>query len=226
MPSYEMLKKSNLWQDIPHISPYVLSQDKRYVDLYNEPLSITDESYLHSELYPEQYAGRFNAKVVLLGKCPGFSPEDESVHKGKTYKNLWEANISQTINDYPLFFLHPAMQKSPCYRWWYKKLKALIDHTSVEAVANEVLEVQLFPYHCKKLRIIKASKAIPSRGFANKLVSSAIQRDALIIVMESERLWKEHVPALRTYSTVYTVNSVRSGAVSPGNLPNVFHKNC
>jgi hypothetical protein len=37
--------------------------------------------------------------------------------------------------------------------------------------------------------------------------------------MESEKLWKEHVPELHKYPNVFTVNSTRSGAVSPGNLP-------
>lgn len=218
------LEKYNPWKKIPKTSPLVLPGDKQYVDTYNELLNINEENYLHTELYPEQYAGKFEAKVVLLGKCPGFSPEDAPIHHSEAYKNLWQGNISQAINDYPLFFLHPAIQNSPGYRWWYKKLKSLIKRTSIEAVANEVLEVQLFPYHCKKLRIIKASKSIPSREFAGKLVSNAIRRSALIIVMESERLWKEHVPELNTYPNIFTVNSVRSGTISPGNLPSVFEK--
>jgi len=114
------------------------------------------------------------------------------------------------------------MEGSPGYKWWYKKLKPLIEHTSIEIVAKKVLEIQLFPYHCKKLRIIQSSKAIPSRMFARNLVSNAIQRGALIIIMESETLWKEHVPALNTYTNFFTVNSVRSGTISPGNLPKVF----
>ncbi|BDD87020.1 hypothetical protein [Desulfofustis limnaeus] len=214
-----LLKELNPWKEIPVSAPFVLPHDKMHVDRYNEQLSISNESYLHSELYPEQYAGKFGAEIVLLGKCPGYSPDDASFHSGNTYKKLWKGNVSQSIEDYPLFLLHHELKNAPCFNWWYKKLKSLIEYSSLRIVAKKILEIQLFPYHCKKLRLNKSSKTIPSRGFAGKLVTYAVQRNALIIIMESEKLWKEHVPELHKYPNVFTVNSTRSGAVSPGNLP-------
>ena len=54
-----LLKELNPWKEIPVSAPFVLPQDRIYINRYNENLSISDESYLHSELYPEQYAGKF-----------------------------------------------------------------------------------------------------------------------------------------------------------------------
>lgn len=221
MTNKENLNELNPWRNLPLSPPYVLPEDRQYVEDYNA-LCTQDDNLFHAEIYPEQYAGRFDSKVVFLGKCPGFSPEDASVHRSLSYQKLWKDNIAQTIHDYPLFFLHPDIQDSPCYRWWYSKLKPLIEETSIELVAKEILEIQLFPYHCRMLKLNNSSKSLPSIKFAVKLASSVMQRGAVIIAMQSKALWEEYLPALQSYPYFYNVNSPLSGVVSRRNLPDGF----
>lgn len=221
----EILFEMNPWISILNgplnSGPFVAADDREFVEDYNR--EVKPENRFHVDLFPEQYAGNFEAPVVLLGKCPGFKPGDAKVHASDIYKNLWRKNVTQENIDYPLFFLHPKIEGTPCEIYWYRKLKPLIERTSRELVAKHVLEVQLYPYHCGDLKENEFSKSFPSRKFANEIVNFAVERGAIIIAMMKKNDWGRFVPSLGSYNNFHAVNNPRSASVSPKNLPGIFN---
>jgi hypothetical protein len=47
----------------------------------------------------------------------------------------------------------------------------------------------------------------------------AIERDAIVIIMRSMKVWYNLVPSLRTYKNLIIMNNPQQTYFSPGNLP-------
>ncbi len=205
----------NPWPKLTDNAPFVLPGDREWVERHNQ--SVSEEFRYHTELYPEPYAGRLDAPVVVLALNPGYSPSDADVHAGRAYQKLWRENAAQTIRDYPLFLIHPDLHHAPCFKWWTAKLRYLIDLFDLQTVARNVLEVQLYPYHSKAFRRRKGR--LPSQDFAAAVVRKAMEKNAVIIFMRSRRIWEEYVPELARYPNLLSLRNPRNPTFSEKNLP-------
>jgi len=207
----------NPWPQLPDRAPFVLDADRQWIDQHNQ--SVSEEFHYHTELYPEPYAGRLDAPVVLLALNPGFSPGDAQVHASRTYQKLWWGNAEQTITDYPLFLIHPDLRHAPCFKWWTAKLRYLIDLFGLATVARNILELQLYPYHSRAFR--RRRGRLPSQDFTVDVVRRAMERNSVIILMRSRRIWEEYVPELASYPHLLTVRNPRNPTFSEKNLPGI-----
>jgi hypothetical protein len=208
---------TNPWLDLPRRSPFVLPLDRDFVEEHNR--KVAENFRYHTELYPEPFAGRLDAPVVVLALNPGFDPGDQAVHGSAVYQELWCRNMEQTLDDYPLFLIHEKLRHAPCFRWWTAKLRYLIDIFGLAGVARSVLEVQLFPYHSREFRRRKG--VIPSQEFAVRVVRRAMANDAVIILMRSRKIWEEYVPELASYGRLLQVRNPRNPTFSEKNLPGI-----
>jgi hypothetical protein len=223
MPSGHEVRKMtqtrliNPWKNLPESGPFVLQQDRSTVESHNE--AVTDNYRYHLELYPEPYAGRINAEVVVLALNPGLSQDDLVIHNSEAYQNLWQGNINQSIDDYPLFLIHPNLSHAPCFKWWSAKLRYLINIFGLQKVARSILEIQLFPYHSKEFKRRKGM--LPSQSFAVQLVRRAMSNGSVIVLMRSRAIWEEYIPELRDYNRLLQIRNPRNPTFSEKNLPEI-----
>jgi hypothetical protein len=109
----------------------------------------------------------------------------------------------------------------PGFLWWEPKLRWLVEQTSRELVANKLLCVEFFPYHSK--RYSRFCPKLKSQEYTFALVMSAIDRNALIVLMRSQKIWFEAVPKLKDYTHLIKINSVQNPCFSPHNFRDKNH---
>lgn len=206
----------NPWGKIPETPPFVLPEDKSSLESYNN--SPNNESCrFELNIYPEPYAGRIDANVLILARNPALKQENYEEHRNESYKALWRANVAQTEKEYPLFYLHPNLKDFRCQEWRVEKIGSLIEELGMEAVAQSVLEVQWFPYHRNSCKRVFPDCKNTSQKFAFHLVEAAMKRGAIIVVQYGEH-WRRTHPELFDYKHMIKLKSKINGKVTPGNI--------
>ncbi len=211
----------NPWERLPQQEPFVLPEDAAEVAEFNE--SAPEKFALHLELLPEPFLGRRDAPVVLLNANPGYSPAGIRVHRDPRFaanlrRNLFHCHLPQ---EYPFYLLDPSCP-SRGRTWWERVLRRLIEEVGRETVARGVLCVEYLAYHSRRFQHRKL--CLPSQQYSFSLVRDAIRREAVIVVMRTERLWLAAVPELASYQRLYRVTNPRAPAISPGNCPDGFRE--
>ena len=126
---------------------------------------------------------------------PGFSP-NAIRHETHEFFTLSRNNLRHDGGEYPFYLLTPSLDV-PGRAWWEQKLSRLIQAKGLKAVAHSLLCVEYFPYH--STRFAHAKLRVPSQQYSFGLVRSAMARNAAIVVLRSEKLWRAAVPELDTY---------------------------
>jgi hypothetical protein len=132
---------------------------------------------------------------------------------------IWR-NLRHETSEYPFYFLDPQFRDTGGAAWWLKKLRVLIEDTSLESVAQGLFCVELFGYHSINYRPIPKRirrEPLPSQEYGFHLVRQAIEKGAEIVIMRSKKVWLESVPELVNYP-VHTLRNPQNPAMSPGNL--------
>ena len=207
----------NPWQKLPKNEPFVLPDDQAIVDEFNH--ATTDDFKLHLELLPEPFLGRPDAPVVLLNLNPGYKKEDYERHQNPDFKARSRGNLIHSPLAYPFFLLDPDLSTSG---YWKRKLGRLTESVGLDVVARNVLCVEYFPYHSKSFRHRRLQ--LPSQQYGFGLVRQAIDRQATVLLLRSERIWHKAVPELASYPQVYKLNSVQNATVSAKNCPDGFKR--
>lgn len=206
----------NPWVDLPNRSPFVLPQDTALIDQFNS--NAAERLHIHLDILPEPYLGNPDAPVVLLGLNPGFNVKDPEWHGKPRFRKLSRANLLHKRAEYPFYLLDPAIDRTP---WWDRKLRRLIEEVGcAKTVAQNVLCVELFPYHSKKFK--HAKLCVPSQQYSFALVRRAIDRGAVILQLRGDRPWLSNIPELENYPSLYRPCSVQNPAISPRNFPDGF----
>jgi hypothetical protein len=207
----------NPWLQLPERPPYVLADDQALVDVFNRNASV--DHAIHVKHLPEPFLGRPDAPLVVLGLNPGHNPLDYRWHIEPEFVRRSRANLVHGKLEYPFYLLDPALQP-PGNRWWTRKFRRLIEATDLESVARSVLCVEYFPYHSKRFGHRRLKLA--SQGYSYWLVEQAMERDAVIVMMRSKKLWFGAIPALASYARLHHTRSVQNPTISSRNLPAGF----
>ena len=206
----------NPWLELPADAPYVLPQDHQRIAAFNR---IADENTLvRLGMMPEPFLGNPAAPVILLGLNPGFSPD---AHRNETgeFLALSRQNLHHAGGEYPFYLLTPSLEV-PGRFWWEKKLAHLIRTKGLRAVARGLLCVEYFPYH--STRFAHSRLNVPSQQYSFGLVRSALSRNAVIVIMRSERLWRAALPELNHYPRCYCLQNPQNVVVTPNNCPDGY----
>ena len=202
----------NPWLALPLIAPYVLDSDRAAIEIFN--IHASEQHRIRTEIVPEPFLGSPDAPVVLLNLNPGFTEHDLQLHKRPQFVESSRKCLRHESQPYPFFLLDPA-NDGPGHRWWSRKLRPLIDRFGARHVAQNVLCVELFPYH--RVRFGGAKLRLPSQPYSFHLVESALDRRALVVFMRSKRLWIAAVPRLEGYGRICTTRSVQNPTISERN---------
>lgn len=213
---------NNPWENLNEAPPFVLESDKQIIEAHNNNPKTNEDHKIHTELYPEPFLGNPNADVVLLNLNPGFSHDDCRFHKSNEYFIQQARKNLRHKSDYGFYLLDEAINDAPGYKWWNSRLKTLITECGREKVAQNLLCVELFPYHSQRFKRIDH---LPSQEYSFYLVSEAIKRKAIIILMRSKKLWIEAIPQLKNYHSYFPSKNPRCAYITERNLPEgIFDK--
>lgn len=212
-----MNPNTNPWLDLSPVPPFVLAVDRAAIDSFNH--QARPEVFIHLELLPEPFLGAPMAPVVLLSLNPGYSPDDLQPHQDPTFQALSRANLEHAPTQYPFVLLNPKVE-TPGRRWWESKLARLIEARGRETVARQVLCVEVFPYH--SYRFAHAKLQVPSQAYSLQLVRNALRRNALVVVMRAERIWRQALPELADYPFLFRLRNPQNVVISERSCPEGF----
>jgi hypothetical protein len=210
----------NPWTRLPSSPPYVLDEERAIVEDFNRS-NPDPATRIQLEVLPEPFLGRPDANVVVLSLNPGYDDSDREWHARADFAAAIHANLRHASQAYAFYPINPDFSQSGAYRWWRRRLDSLIHDTSLGGVADNLLCVELFPYHSKSYKAIPAwtgRQRLPSREYADGLVAAALERGASVIAMRNLKEWERRVPALRHYPKLHRLSSAQSAYLSPRNL--------
>lgn len=207
---------NNPWHDLPKSEPFVLKQDWPFVERHNE--KVGPDYKIHPELPPEPFLGNPDAPVVLLNLNPGYDPDDLWVYQQDPFARLSRDNLLHRGGSYPFYLLNPEIENTLGYKWWDSRLRELIKACGRECVAQNVLAVEMMPYHSIKYKPL----VVPSQAYSFELVRRAIQRRAVIVQMHGKNEWPKCFPELMGHQHYYRVNGMMAVHVTPKNCPEGF----
>jgi hypothetical protein len=169
------------------------------------------------DILPEPFLGRPDAPLVLLNLNPGYKPADRDRHRDPIFAARSRGNLIHSNAEYPFYLLDPELTTSG---WWNRKLRPLIAAVTLRTVGRNVLCVEYFPYHSKRFR--HRQLRVPSQQYGFWLVRQAISRNAMIVLLRSQRLWFHAVPELESHDRLCRLRSVQNTTFSPKNCPDGF----
>lgn len=73
------------WDDLPDERPWVLPDDRPYVDAFNRHMKKNQDYVIDLDLFPEPCLGNRQAPVVVLNRNPGIGESDRLVHRRRDY---------------------------------------------------------------------------------------------------------------------------------------------
>ncbi len=208
---------TNPWLDLGPAAPFVHRADRALVEAFNRDAA--PEHRFDLSLLPEPFIGSPDAPVVMLGLNPGWDPRDAAVHQDARFASAVRDNLVHRSREVPFYLLDPAL-RSPGVEWWTQRLGYLIRATSLKAVASSVFCIELVAYHSRSFS--QRVPSLPSQAYGFALVRAAIRRNALVLVMRSQRAWYRSVPELAGCRRLLRLNSAQNPTVSPKNCPTGF----
>lgn len=208
----------NPWRKLPETAPFVLACDQQRICGFN--MTAKKEHQIHVEVLPEPYTGNLEASILLLNLNPGFYDRNQHFLTGNEYfVKTSRANLVHGQLEYPFYLFDPDNADSPGYYWWSRKLKPLIQAFGLKKIANEVCNIEYFPYHSQNFG---ANISIPSQAYSFHLVQEAMKRNALVIQMRSRRVWQNAIPELSDYRHYYVLKNPQNPVVSENNCPDGY----
>ena len=201
----------NPWPSLPASPPFVLTDDKRAIEAFNQ--KARKHAIIQTNMLPEPFVGSLNAPVFVLLENPGAGggEEDFALHRQPDFQRRVRACHRQLPSQFPHYFLDPDTE-GPGARWTRQKLKPLVEAFGVRVVASGVCFVEYFPYHSENFAHGRLS--LPSQTFTFDALRAAVGRGATIIITRGRTLWEKAVPELITHTLVFETSSKQNVVIS------------
>lgn len=198
----------NPWLELPDEPPWALPGDRAALDRWG------GDGPVRLDLLPEPFVGDPAAPVVALAKAPGVAPGDASAHREQGVREA----IRRSHRAGPGWFhpLEPEMAGTPAEQWWRASLRDLIAEVGEDTVAGGLFVAQAFPYHAEGSQAVDRHPP-PSFDFTVDLVRRALDRGALLVVINGRAGWRRALGAATVEGAVQ-VSSPLAGHLSRRNL--------
>lgn len=226
----------NPWLALPNELPYVLPQDAEMVGAFNEWCKSKDTDFywhhrLRTNLLPDPFIGSVSAPVIVIFANPGYTDDaraaqwgrlgctgsDDTWHtESEVLQSLYRRNYAQEPMEYPMLFLDPQMAGTPGGCWYrHRFLTRLRKRFDDRTLANAIATIEFAPYHSASFLHAERFR-LPSQDYSLRLIQSAVERGAVIVVMRTGKLLERTIPILREID--YITSASRSPLLSPNNL--------
>jgi len=209
----------NPWIQLPTEAPYLLACDRDAIIRFN--VTASNDHAIHTEMYPEPFIGLPSAPILFLGLNPGALKAQLQPPTHPILLQAYTDNLHHIITDIPFYLLNPAIGGGG-YRWWTTKLRPLLQRYGEHFLARHIFAVEYFPYH--SYRWSYRVPFVESQYYTHYLIQHAMERNAVIIIMRSYKLWTHAIPDLASYAHMYKLNSPQNVIISPNNCPDGFTK--
>ena len=163
----------NPWKALPEEKPFIIPDEARVINEFKSRC-VNREHIPQTHVLPEPFIGNPNSSVYLLSLNPGFSNDDPIWHSQKSFSAAIRANLQHELTEYPFYFLNPKFHESPGSDWWLRKLRPLIEDSSLDVVANNLFCVELFGYHSFKYKEIP--KTISDSSLPSQKKGSSVKK--------------------------------------------------
>lgn len=206
----------NPWLNCSAQNKFICADDAKYLSLFEEFNTRKPEEFKiqFKTVFAEPFIGNpKTASVIFLSLNPGFTPEgedirsDEDSHRDPHFAQTINQNLKHQQNEYSFYLLNPQFDFTGGFKWWDKKLKALIEAVKADGysdarrlVANNIACIEYFPYHSKKYAAfgkkmlkncgLEKDFLLSSQKYNVDLIEEAIKEKKLIIVMRSKKKWE------------------------------------
>jgi len=134
------------WKDAPQRAPFVHPADA--VALRRLGIDLQQHG-VHPALFPQPWVGPLRtARAFILQLNPGYSgPEVDIESTDQLFSTSLRENLSGQL---PNLFLDPRFKSHPGRAWVESHLRGV---ASMEDLASEVAQLELFPYHSKAFNL-------------------------------------------------------------------------
>ena len=209
--------RTNPWTDLRSEAPYVSENDRHLVDRVNNRPSTVNA--LMTDVPPDPYVGNpKEAKIIFLARNPGYTAREPDFLRDNPWaKPIMMGNLTHQVKDFPLFYLDDRFYESPGYAWWHRILSFVLRKFPNEKakVSKAICEILFAPYHSASYRSIGLT--LPTQYYSFDLVTEAIEKKKMIIVMRILDSWLDAVPKLAD-ADYHVLSSNQNITVSPKNL--------
>ena len=202
---------SNPWVSLPDQPPFILDEDKPYVDAFNQLDKRKGDHRINLDHTPEPRLGPIDAPVIILQLNPSYAVCEAG---GAKDLNRQKENL-RSIRDEHAPHLGVTMKDL----WWAPRLRSLIENAGEEKAAKGICSVEFFPYRSRTFA--HGHIRLPSQDYTFGLVRSFIERKATFVVTRNFELWAAAVPELRQGlgRTVFVTRNPRRAFLTCANLP-------
>ena len=219
--------ENNPWKTIRAITtePYIAKADKEAIEAVFKK-SPEKAQKLQLEYLPQPYMGDpTRAKIFLLNGNPN-APDGKTAPKfqhrkfNEKYRETILNSLENKVKDYPLYALNPDFKEYSIYKWWYSRLKALIDEIDIETVSRNLFVAEYFPYFSNNLSDADGI-SVPSQKYTFSLIEKAMEAGKTIIIMRAKDKWddpEKGVKGLKKHRHVMELKNPRCTYISPENM--------
>jgi len=216
------MRLSNPWDGFQYSTEMVHPLDVAAVSRHNQTSKPEYQFLLH--LAPEPWIGNLKGNLLVLYANPGATQDNlnrviQNNHTLVINKSI--QNLNQTNSEFPHFHFDPELKGTEGANWFESKYKWLLDATSRKALASNLITCELAPYHSVKWKVPRVMP--PTQEFTYQIIRDGIERNAVILLARSAKIWIHHIPELEKYPRVYRPNSINA-SISPNNYPVGFDK--
>ena len=204
----------NPWPSLPGSPPFVLTDDKRAIEAFNQKAK--KNAIIQTNMLPEPFVGSLNAPVFVLLENPGAGggEEDFALHRQPEFQRRVRTCHRQLPSQFPHYFLDPDTE-GPGAQWTRQKLKPLVEAFGARVVSSGVCFLEYFPYHSENYA--QGQLNLPSQAFTFDALRAAVVRGATIIITRGRKLWEQSVPELSTHALAFETSSKQNVTISPRN---------
>jgi len=216
--------ENNPWKTIRAITTelYIAKADKEAIEAVFKK-SPEKAKKLQLEYLPQPYMGDpTRAKIFLLNGNPN-APDGKTAPKfqhrkfNEKYRETILNSLENKVKDYPLYALNPDFKEYSIYKWWYPRLKALIEECGIETVSRDLFVAEYFPYFSDRFRYTNGIYP-ESQKYIFNLIKEAMEAGKTIIIMRAKNKWYDFVKGLKKYRHVMELKNPRCTYISHGNM--------
>jgi len=216
------MQLSNPWDGFKYSNEMVHPLDVPAVKSHNQTSKPEYQFLLH--LAPEPWIGNLNGNLLVLYANPGATQANLNKILQKNHSQVIKKsiqNLNQANPEYPHFHFDPELKGTDGANWYEGKYKWVLDATSRKAVASNLITCELAPYHSVKWKVPRVMPQ--TQEFTYQIIRNGIERNAVILLARSAKIWIHNIPELARYPRVYRPNSINA-SISPNNYPVGFDK--
>jgi hypothetical protein len=208
----------NPWLSIPEHDPFVLPEEAGLVRAHNEICRYKSKptGLINTKLRPVPFIGNPNANVVLLTLNPGDKPGDLEGQSNDIYGKLSRRNLS---HDGGYYYLNPTLPDCPGKSYAHRQFKELLADFP-DRIYHGVFLAQYMPYHSNTF--VNTRILFPSQKYTFGLVSQAVARGAVVVVLRARKLWLSAVPELACYANLFQCSNPLSPTLSRRSLKHSY----